>query len=151
METACKEAAFVFLKNEQGKVTRKLGKINYSQLKMQDYLQTSNINNKLKKFIFRARMRMIRVSKNYGGTSVCPLCKDDEVNGQVLDSQEHLLDCVILKEHVVEIRENVASKHDDIYGENVEVIRRAAELLHLATKKRAQLLGSNGHHVHQVL
>ena len=140
VKTACKEAAFAFLKREQVKVTSKLGKINYTELKMQDYLKTSRINNKLKKFTFRARMRMISVSKNYGGSSLCPLCKHDGVSGQVLDSQEHLLDCVILKQHVIEIRENVDIKHDDIYEENSDVVRRAAELLYLATKKRAQLL-----------
>ena len=79
------------------------------------------------------------MAKNYGGSSPC-LCKHDEVNGQVLNSQEHLLDCVILKKHVIEIRENVGIKHDNIYEEKSDVVRRAAELLNLATKKRAQLL-----------
>ena len=83
---------------------------------------------------------LISVSKNYGGSSCCPLCKDDVLSGQVLDSQEHLLDCVVLKQHVPEIRENTNIKHDDIYEDNIDVVKRAAELLHLATKKRNQLL-----------
>ena len=140
VKTACREAAFLFLKTEKEKVVRKLGKINYPQLCMQSYLQTNDMNNRLKKFAFRARMRMLKVSKNYGLNQYCPLCKDDDVNGQIIDSQEHLMECIKIKEHVPEIRENVAVKHDDIYGENSGEIKRATELLHLAMKMRTQLL-----------
>ena len=78
--------------------------------------------------------------KNYGLNKYCPLCKDDEVQGQIIDSQEHLIDCLKIKEHVPEIRENVIVKHDDIYGENSGEIKSATELLYLAMKMRTRLL-----------
>ena len=140
VKTACREAAFLYLKKEKEKVVRKLGKINYPQLCMQGYLQTNDMNIRLKKFAFRARMRMLNVSKNYGLNKYCPLCKEDEINGQIIDSQEHLLECIKIKENVPEIRENVSIKHDDIYGENCGEIKRATELLNLSMKMRTKLL-----------
>ena len=50
VKTACREAAFLYLKKEKEKVARKLGKINYPQLCMQGYLQTNDMNIRLKKF-----------------------------------------------------------------------------------------------------
>ena len=73
-------------------------------------------------------------------TKYCPLCKDDEVNGQISDSQEHLMECLKIKELVPEIRQNVSVNHDDIYGDNVVKIRKATELLYLAMKMRTKLL-----------
>ena len=119
-------------------MVRKLGKINYPQLCMQGYLKTNDMNNRLKKFAFRARMRMLNVSKNYGLKKYCPLCKDDEIKGQIIDSQEHLMECLKIKEQVPEIRQNVTVNHDDIYGDNVGEIKRATELLHLAMKMRTK-------------
>ena len=110
---------------------------------MQGYLQTNDMNNRLKKFTFRARMRMLNVSKNFGLTKYCPLCKDDEINGQIIDSQEHLMECLKIKEQVPEIRQNVIVNHDDIYGDNVGDIKRAAEFLHLAMKMRTKLLSKS--------
>ena len=85
-------------------------------------------------------MRMLNVSKNYGLNKYCPLCKDDEANGQIIDSQEHLMECLKIKEQVPEIRQNVNVNHDDIYGDNSGEIKRATKLLYLAIKMRTKLL-----------
>ena len=143
VKTACREAAFLFLKKEKEKVVRKLGKIKYPKLCMQGYLQTNDLNNRLKKFAFRARMRMLNVSKHLGVNKYCPLCEDDVINGKISDSQEHLMECLKIKEQVPEISQNVIVNHDDIYGDNVGDIKRAAELLHLARKMRTKLLNKS--------
>ena len=105
VKKACKEAAFQFLKDEQRKVVKKMGKIQYSDLSMQKYLTSNEMNSRLKKLAFKTRMRMVKVAKNYGLDKLCPLCKDDPVHGQVSDSQEHLLLCPKLKEGVKEQQE----------------------------------------------
>ena len=141
VKKACKEAAFSYLKEEQLKVNKKMGKLKYSELCIQEYLKTNEMPNRLKKLTFKLRMKMIKVAKNYGQNKLCPLCKDDEENGQVMDSQEHLLSCVKIKSEVAEVNENVLVKHDDIYGENVYQIKRAAELLEKSIKARKRLTG----------
>ena len=49
------------------------------------------MSTKTKIMLFKARNRMLKVSKNYGSKKNCPLCKISE------DTQKHLIECVIIK------------------------------------------------------
>ena len=63
VKKACKEAAFSYLKEEQLKVNKKMGKLKYSELCIQEYLKTNEMPNRLKKLTFKLRMKMIKVAK----------------------------------------------------------------------------------------
>ena len=70
----------------------KLNSLKYTHLELQPYLSTeSNLNNKLKRALFRWRSHTIKVKQNIGMKDAkCPLCKIAD------DTQYHLLNCKML-------------------------------------------------------
>ena len=148
----CKQAALQYLLDEKSKVHRKMGKINYPELKMQEYLQTNILTTAQKKLLYKLRVRMVNVSNNMGKKIHCPLCQDSPQHCQDgplcqhgssighLDNQEHLLDCVRIKEEVQEIKDNTTVEHDDIYSDDINKQKAAVELFQQAVKTRTFLL-----------
>ena len=91
VDESVEEKAYKYLVEKQKKMNKILSN-EYSELKMENYLKSSDINIRSKKFIFSARSRMLDVSSNYSNTATqtfCPVCK---VSSN-LDNQEHLLLC----------------------------------------------------------
>ena len=67
----------------------KMKKLNYTTLKMQDYLLEHDV--KTARSVFKFRTHMSDFGKNYGLDAFCPLCKGHE------DSQEMTLVCPEMK------------------------------------------------------
>ena len=117
-----------------------MGKLIYSELKMQEYLQTNLLNTTQKKILYKLRVRMVNVSNNMGAKLNCPLCRVDSQVGQQLDSQEHLLVCPKIKDEVKEIRENTTVAHDDIYSDNIMEQKATVVLFQKAIRTRTILM-----------
>ena len=73
---------------------RKVSHISFCELTVQKYLLSQGKNIRVAKFIFQARTRMLNVKANYGKKEPCPVC----LNPTTIDTQEHLLDCVKLRQ-----------------------------------------------------
>ena len=119
-----------------------MGKLSYSELKMQDYLQTNLLNTTQKKILYKLRVRMINVSNNMGIKVQCSLCQEDSADEQNLDSQEHLLVCPRIKDEVKEIRDNTTVAHDDIYSDNIIKQKAAVVLFQKAIRTRSIIMSN---------
>ena len=110
--------------------------INENKIETAEYLKDKRIHPKDAKFIFKMRTRMYNVKCNfknqYGDNLVCNLCKMEE------ESQEHLLQCKVLKTFVPEISEQDL-KYESIFGDIEDVIK-VSKLLYKVTKEREKLL-----------
>ena len=132
-----KEQAFIYLIDQVKE--RNMTKIinnKYSELKIQDYLNSSEVSRNVKKFIFKLRSKMIDVSANFGKKEVCPICKTDENN------QLHLLDCEGL-DLDLDISGQITDKntmYNNIYEEDSDVVIEVSRLLYKAYQKRDIIL-----------
>ena len=127
-------AAFKWLLNEK-KDKSKVMDIEYQSLKIQEYLVSSNLETREKKFLFQLRMRMIDVKINYRSSHAdisCPLCKDAE------DSQQHVLKCPLLATNQM-VLVNSGIAYNQIYQDDVkkqsEVTRVFMDLWKIRKKK----------------
>ena len=68
----------------------------------------------------------------FGNNLYCDLCKSD------LDNQEHLLNCLVLKNRITELNRNKKVKYSDIFGTDDEIVR-AAKLFYKISKERETL------------
>ena len=129
-----KKKAFSFLKDqiEERKLT-KISNIKYSEFKMQEYFNCSDITKNTKLFTFKLRTRMIQVGGNFGQKEVCPVCKTG------FNDQRHLLECSTLKLKIPELTQ-VGFNYDDIYEEDPALITNISQLVHKTFKKREIIL-----------
>ena len=100
----------------------KMEKLNYKELKLQEYLKDGNLSQAEMKTTFRYRTRMENFGENYrGGRSqvVCPLC------GTHLDNQQLSMQCPVIKKNVT-----VKGDMADIYKEdiNIETIKTISKI-----------------------
>ena len=110
---ATTKLALKFLNDEKNKLSKVLH-IQFSELKLQEYLLPKKTSVKLAKFIYQARNRMLDVKANYGNkygnNLLCPICEDPDF----FDTQQHLLECDGLADnslvHRVPVYENLFSK-----------------------------------------
>ena len=89
-------AALVWLNSEKER-SKKVGPLNYSELCIQNYLTSDNLNVKQKKILTHFRGKMIKVRANYSKmheSILCQLCLQNNINSE--DTQQHLLDCTTL-------------------------------------------------------
>ena len=129
------KTAFENLINDKDtKQKSKLKSLKYDKLKIQKYLKTNKITIKRKIVLFKARTRMLNVLNNFGQHAKCPLCKIKE------DDQTHLLDCLIIKINCPEILNNMNSKYEDIFSDNVDKQSEICRLVDIAIKKRNELM-----------
>ena len=110
--------------------------LKYSELNIQKYLTTNIIKSKRKIVIFKARTRMLNVTDNYGQKIHCPLCKIGQ------DDQKHLIECIVLKIACPEILNNIDTKYEDLYSNNLEKQNEIGKLLEIAMRKRTEILNN---------
>ena len=106
-----KTYALKILKTKQLKHS-KMSNVNYTSLKMQNYLSRSDLTQEEKKTIFKYRVRMERYGENYrgGAPSIkCPLCHTH------LDNQEMSFQCPIVRQEV-----DIKGNYSDIYNETIQ-------------------------------
>ena len=106
-----KTYALKILKTKQLKHS-KMSNVNYTSLKMQNYLSRSDLTQEEKKTIFKYRVRMERYGENYrgGAPSIkCPLCHTH------LDNQEMSFQCPIIRQEV-----DIKGNYSDIYNETIQ-------------------------------
>ena len=73
----------------------KLKNLQYTGLKMQEYLSHSDISVNQARILFKSRTRMTNYWNNFRGLvscQFCPVCK----NENIIDSQEHSLECEVM-------------------------------------------------------
>ena len=99
-------------------------------------------------FKFRTRMNQVRCNfKQSFANLSCPLCLVSE------DRDEHLLQCVKIKEKCVNIRQNISSKYMDIFSSSIEKMVASVDLLEEAMKVRKDILesGKKNYGAHWIL
>ena len=75
----------------------KMENLQYTEIKMQEYMKSKNIKLKEALNIFQARTRMAKFGENYRAGAdyvMCPLCSED------LDNLKHSFQCKILKREI---------------------------------------------------
>ena len=113
----------------------KLNKLNYNSIKMQEYLADPKMSNRHKKLAFQARTYMLRTASNFGNkTTSCPLGCDSP------DNQEHLVACDVVKMNNYDVMSDTECHYEDLFGDNVEKIKRVVNLLDKAMRTREILL-----------
>jgi hypothetical protein len=116
----------------------KLNNIGFQKLQCADYLKDPRITEAKGKILFKLRTRMYQVRCNfknqYGNNLTCQLCK------QNLDQQSHLLECVVMKSLIPELK-NTSIKYEDIFGD-VNKMSNAAELFLKITEQREEILNT---------
>ena len=93
VKTHVAKAALLWLNNEKQR-SKKIRNIEYSDLKIQEYLKSDNLNVDQRKLLAHLRGQMVKVRANYSKmyeTIFCSLC--EQSGKKFVDSQEHLLHC----------------------------------------------------------
>ena len=106
----------------------KMDNLWYSQLKMQDYLQTSKFHKQEVNLIFSFNTRMAIFGENFrnGRTQVpCPLCQVH------LDSQAMAFQCIKLKSEI-----NMRGKYEDLFKDDIpsELVKTLTKIVDYRTK-----------------
>ena len=108
-----KETAMKYLnkiKNSHSKVEN----INYENLQVQPYLVDTKFTTNEKQLLFRLRTRMTNVKLNFRSSYQdlsCNLCASNS-----LQSDIHLLECETLIDKCSQLRNDIASEYEDIFG-----------------------------------
>ena len=119
-----KETAFQHLQEQvKGRNMSKIINNKYSELMLQEYFNSDEINKNTKLFIFKLRTRMVQVGSNFGKVEACPVCLEGN------NDQSHLLQCTSLNSSSGLIR-NECSKYVDIYEEDSTKVTDISMILH---------------------
>lgn len=137
VKKAIRETSYKYLL-EQKKTLSKLKKLEYPELKIQEYLCDGNMSNRHKKLTFKIRTRMLKNFKdNFGQKVTCSLCHEENSE----DSQQHgLLNCERIKSDCPEINNEPDTKYENIFSENTTKIKETAKLCDISLRKREWLL-----------
>ena len=136
VKKSIQSAAFDYLidlKESHSKMTN----IQYSELKQQEYLKSSQVPAHKAKSLFKFRTRMNRVRSNFKQSHAdlsCPVCLVAE------DRDDHLLECIKIKENCIQISQNITAKYMDIFSSSIEKMVAAVDLLDAAMKVRETIL-----------
>ena len=113
----------------------KLDNINFDKIRCQQYLTDSRLSPDESKLLFQLRTRMYPVKINFknkvkkqGQNFNCKICKIGR------DDQKHLLQCLVLKNLVPELKETKV-KYEDIFG-GINKMVKAVKLLKIVCKAR---------------
>ena len=98
------------------------------------------MSSRTKILLFKARNWMLNVANNYGRKDQCPLCKINQ------DSQQHLIECLIIKITCPEIYNNVNIRYEDLYSDNTTKQKQITKLFETAIRKREEILQINEKH-----
>ena len=98
---------------------------------MQRYLSDSKMSTRHKKLAFQARTHMLKTAANFGDKMTsCPLGCDS------LDNQEHLVACDVVKMNNYDVMSDTECHYEDLFGDNVDKIKRVVNLLDKAMRTR---------------
>ena len=129
------KTAFEYL-IDQKKNQKKAKRLNYYDLKMQDYLVSGLCNKKMAKLIFKARTETLDL-KSYKKWKyddiLCVACKEKEETG------EEILKCNILNKENKDDYENIS--YDWFYSNEIEKLVFAGKLLQRNLKEREKIVG----------
>ena len=109
----------------------KMSSLDYSELRIQQYLVNKSFHTGDAKLLFSFRTRMVEVKNNYKNRQSdlnCPLC------GKDTDTQQHLLDC----EKIHRSRPNVL--YNDLFGDDWSSVRHTFDALKNSLRNREDLL-----------
>ena len=137
VNSAAKSHALTYLLNMK-KDMSKVAHINYSELKLQNYLQSELFSSRQSSFLFNARCRMLDVRSNYRGSYKdhnCPVCLDPFVE----DSQSHLLTCSKLQGQPIT---GDPVRYEDIFDPNPLNQLKITQTLMKKMEARNNLIGS---------
>ena len=134
IKSAVEKVSLKYLNNKKFEKT-KLKDLCYEDLKMQEYLKSSDLKISERKLLFQLRTRMIDVKENFKHAypdHVCPLC------GCENDSQQHLLYCTAIStDSTFMIDPNV--RYSDIFSNDVRKQGLITRLFQSQLKKRKSL------------
>ena len=108
-----------------------MSSLDYSELRIQQYLVNKSFHTGDAKLLFSFRTRMVEVKNNYKNRQSdlnCPLC------GKDTDTQQHLLDC----EKIHRSRPNVL--YNDLFGDDCSSVRQTFDALKNSLRNREDLL-----------
>ena len=134
-DEAFKEFKIMQANHEKGK------NIHHENLsRTQKYMTTNKLNNKEVSLLFNLRCQSINGIKDnfhqmFKGNLKCDLC------AIYVDSQEHLLQCQVLRQHINWNHEEI--KYDHIYGSLQQQIE-VTKLIHSLLEVRDRLLEEGG-------
>ena len=77
---------------------------------------------------------MVKVGHNFGQKIVCPLCKLHE------DSQERILDCVVLKLNCKELYQQKDEKYDHIFSSDMIRVAKISKLFIKCFETREEIM-----------
>ena len=129
IKTLVYKLALIELKKKQEKHST-IKFINYENLKMQKYLCNPKLTFKQISTLFAFRSRTVKCVKcnfktHYKDNNLCHLCKKHE------DTQEHCLECDIIRKHNPEVKDHI--KYNHIFGDDEQQVQAAQYLHHLLT------------------
>ena len=109
--------------------------LNYKDFRTQPYLLSGKISTRKKKFLFKTRTRMVNVGDNFGKKKeLCPVCLVE------FNTQRHLTECTVLKQHCPQMSNNTQSKYADIFGCDPGKMKVTIDNLENIMRKRDQLI-----------
>ena len=115
----------------------KIDGINFEEVKCSEYILDPQLNKKEVRLLFKLRTRMYNVKANfssmYNFNLLCDLCKSQ------ICSQEHLMQCKVLKLSVPELVQNTDVKYHHIF-ESISNMVSAIKLLSKVISIRVELL-----------
>ena len=117
-------------------VTKERSKLNFFEfydLSIQEYLTSTKITTRRKKYLFQFRTRMTNVGFNYGNKVLCPLCHLEE------DKQEHLFKCIIIKLNNEDVYKMTEEKYEDIFSLNIDKLTSISKICESAIRTRNKL------------
>ena len=83
---------------------------------------------------------MTKVGYNFGKKVLCPLCLNHE------DSQEEMLECVILKLQCKELYQKNDEKYDDVFSADINKIYKISKVFQKCFEKRDEMLTPDEDH-----
>ena len=105
----------------------KMDNLEYTEIKLQDYMKSPNLRMEEALNIFKFRMRMAEFGENFraGADYVfCPLCSKDEKTIKELDNQAHSFQCNVIRKEIEVKGELIKVYNGDISKEVAETITK---------------------------
>ena len=78
---------------------------------------------------------MINVGHNYGRKIPCPICKLN-----IGDTQNHMFNCIIMKISCKELYNNIETKYEDIFSQNLQKLLDISKLCESLARKRNEIV-----------
>ena len=137
VKTHAAKAAFKWL-NDVKERSKKIGNINYSEHRIQNYLLSEELSVQQKKLLTHLRCKMTKVRANYTKmyeSKYCQLCLQ---KGEIFeDSQDHILLCKSLFENG---ELDTGTDYFDIFSEKIDKQEKITILIEEKLKQREQKL-----------